>query len=60
MHFHFESTEQAAAYLEEKAKSIRSRVERATRNSQHTMRAEAHAYEQSAMILRNSNLEAVK
>jgi hypothetical protein len=52
--FEFASKDELADHLEEKAKSIRSRVPNASRNSQHVMRAEAHAYEQSAMMIRNS------
>lgn len=58
MNFKFDSAEQAAAYLEETARRIRSRVPNASKPSQSIMRAEAHAYEQSAMIIRNSNLTA--
>lgn len=54
-----ESLEQMADYFESKAKSIRSRVPNASRNSQHVMRAEAHAYEQCAMIARNAKIEPV-
>lgn len=60
MKFEFESKEALATHLEETAKAIRSRVPTASRNSQHVMRAEAHAYEQSAMIIRNSNLQVAK
>lgn len=57
--FTFASMEELADHLEEKAKSIRSRVGAARPHSQHIMRAEAHAYEQSAMMVRNSKIEAL-
>ncbi len=55
----FESMGQIADHFAEKARSIRSRVPNASRNSQHVMRAEAHAYEQCAMIVRDAVIEPV-
>jgi hypothetical protein len=54
MTFTFTSMAQMADYLESKAKSIRSRVPNASARSQDVMRSEAHAYEQSAFIIRNA------
>lgn len=54
----FDSMEHMASYFEYKAKSIRSRVPNANSEaSKRTMRAEAHAYEQCAMIVRDAIIE---
>lgn len=50
----FESLDQMGAYFERKAQDIRSRVPAASTPSKNVMRAEAHAYEQAASIVRNS------
>lgn len=55
--FQFDTMAEMADFIEAKAKSIRSRVERASNNQKHVMRAEAHAYEQSAMIIRSASIE---
>ncbi len=54
--FTFTNMDELADFIEEKAKSIRSRVGNARPQSQHVMRAEAHAYEQSAMIIRSAKI----
>lgn len=54
MKFHFNSLTELADHFAEKAKGIRSRVPNATRHSQNVMRAEAHAYEQAAMLVRDA------
>lgn len=54
MQFTFPNKEALADWWEERAEDIRVRAHKATRNSQHVMRAEAHAYEQCAMMLRQS------
>jgi hypothetical protein len=56
MKYKFTSMEQMAAFLEERAKDIRSRVAAARPQTQHVMRAEAHAYEQSAFIIRSAEI----
>jgi hypothetical protein len=58
MQFKFTSREQMADYLLAQAVAIRSRVAAASANSKHVMRAEAHAYEQSAFIVRNAVIES--
>lgn len=52
----FESMEALALYFDREARAIRGRVASASSSSQHVMRAEAHAYEQAAMIVRNSQI----
>lgn len=52
--FTFVDQQQMAAYFSETARRIRSRVPSASKQSQAVMRAEAHAYEQAAMIAGNS------
>jgi hypothetical protein len=54
----FESLDQMANFFERKGQEVRKRVPRASTQSQHVMRAEAHAYEQCAMIVRNAVVEA--
>ncbi len=55
--FTFDSMAEMADFIEAKAKSVRSRVSRASTQSQRVMQAEAHAYEQSASIIRNAVIE---
>lgn len=53
----FATQSELADYIEGHGKDIRQRVPNATSEaSKRTMRAEAHAYEQSAMIIRNSRI----
>lgn len=57
----FATMAELADWIEAKGKDIRARVPSASSEaSKRTMRAEAHAYEQSAMIIRNSNILASK
>lgn len=50
--FEFESMAELASFFENKAKEIRGRITTAnTATAKHTMRAEAHAYEQAAWVI---------
>jgi len=53
----FESLEQMAAFFERTGQEIRNRVPKASKQSQSIMRAEAHAYEQCAMVARNAVID---
>lgn len=54
----FTSLDQMGAFFDRKAQDIRGRVPNASPQSKRIMQAEAHAYEQAAMIAHNSIIEA--
>lgn len=59
MQWKFESLAQMGDYFEEQGRKIRARIPNAiSEASKRTMRAEAHAYEQCAMIARSAVIES--